>query len=302
MLDKKIVEIKFSDIENLVINKIPESSILDYKSEMIKNEKLAKLMISFANGSGGIIVIGVSELKINGKNTGQPDKILGIDRGQYKIKIADIASSYSQPKIHPEINDEIAIPNDPTKVIVVIRIKESLKPIMFYSANHSWSNKWFIRINDQIVTADNSLVEKLFNKEHYKNKKKIKLLFDNIKRWLDEIRIDQTELKQNSNEVDFLFVMKKSWDHPASDDARLNEFQKEFQNLLKLFKDDLKYFGGFIEPEPSFYLGRYKFFSKRIRCPSYLNLDKTNVISTLLNDLKDFCKTHFLIDIDDATN
>ena len=164
---KNIADINFSDIKNLVDDKIPESSILDYKREMISNEKLAKLMISFANGIGGFIIIGISE-EIDGNNkTGLPKEIIGVNKEDFSTKITNIALSYSQPTIIPLI-ETIEIPNVSEKIILLIKISESFRPIMFFSKNHSSSNKWFIRINDRISTADYNIMNKLFNKEYIK--------------------------------------------------------------------------------------------------------------------------------------
>lgn len=59
---KKVTEITFSDIRALVDEKIPESSVLDYKEEMISADKLGKLMTAFANGSGGSLPLSIMNL------------------------------------------------------------------------------------------------------------------------------------------------------------------------------------------------------------------------------------------------
>ena len=61
MFSKEIENLDINYIRQLIENEIPESSYLDYKEQMIGNDKLAKLMIAFANSSGGLIYIGIKE-------------------------------------------------------------------------------------------------------------------------------------------------------------------------------------------------------------------------------------------------
>lgn len=163
---KPLTEISFSDINYLVQNKIRESYDLDYKSDYPDSKKIAKLMISFANATGGYIIIGVEEEKVNNQNTGIPKELVGVDKGDHSTKITQIALSHTQPKIFPKI----AIINHEEqnqKEIVVIRIDEAVEPIMYYHANDSDSNKFFIRINDKNEPADQVLVKKLFSKRPF---------------------------------------------------------------------------------------------------------------------------------------
>ncbi len=163
---KPLAEINFSDINYLIQNKIKESYDLDYKSDYPDNKKLAKLMISFANATGGYIIIGVQEEKVNNQNTGIPKKLIGVEKGEHSIKITQIALSYTQPKIIPKIN---VINHEELnhKDIVVIRVDEAIEPIMYYNANNSDSNKFFIRINDKNEPADQALLKKLFSKRPF---------------------------------------------------------------------------------------------------------------------------------------
>jgi len=182
--EKKIENLEYIDIDNLVcINKIPESYNLDYKVDYPKNEKLAKLMCSFANASGGYIIVGIEEVRVNNKNTGVPDKIIGVDKADHTTKITNIAISHSQPKIVPSVKT-IEIVSDPGKVVVIIKIEESIEPIMYYSKNDSDSNKFFIRINDKKQPADYSILKKLFYKENYLKRMEI---------FQEEVRKEQTE-------------------------------------------------------------------------------------------------------------
>jgi len=159
---KDLAELEFSDIQELVRNKIPESYDLDYKEDYPKdNNKLAKLMIAFANSLGGYIIIGIK----CGVNINRPVDINGVDKQEHSTKITQIALSYSQPKIWPQVK-VISHGRDNHKDIVVIKVNEAIEPIMYFSRNDKDSNKFYIRINDKIEPADQALLKKLFSKRN----------------------------------------------------------------------------------------------------------------------------------------
>jgi hypothetical protein len=83
MILKNIDSIGAEDISELVNVGVKENAKLDYKSEIRlesdrdKKEWLTDLC-SFANSDGGDILVGISEKRINGKNTGEPGEIVGV--------------------------------------------------------------------------------------------------------------------------------------------------------------------------------------------------------------------------------
>lgn len=153
---KQIENINFSDINDLVINEVPESYDLDYKEDYPEKNKLPKLMVALSNSTGGYIIIGV-KCK-SGSNI--PEEICGVHKGEHKTRITGMAYSNSQPKIWPNVRI-IENENDPDKDIVVIRVDEANEPIMY-----TRGNKFPIRINDKIEYADQALVRKLFSKRN----------------------------------------------------------------------------------------------------------------------------------------
>ena len=92
--------------------------------------------------------------------------------------------------------------------------------------------------------------------------------------------------------------MKQRTDHQATDNAMLIQFQKEFSNYVKSFQDDWKYFGIREDRNIHFCFGRYGFFNKRIRCPSYLAIPRTELVNKILSDIKNICKIYYQIDLD----
>ena len=196
IFEKKLNDIDFSDIQTLKDYKISESYNLDYKENYPTNQKLAKLMIAFANSSGGFIIIGIKEERHQDHNIGIPKEIVGIEKGDHITKITNIALSHSQPKIFPKIGI-IEHSDNSNRVIVIIKINESFEPIMYFSKNDSDTNKWFIRINDKIEPADYSLLKKLFKKENYF--KKIKKLEDEIINLQDQMMDDLINWEYEEN-------------------------------------------------------------------------------------------------------
>jgi len=56
---KEIRELKFSDIETLKENNIPEGAYIEYKSDFQSPIKIAHSIASFANMYGGWYIIGI---------------------------------------------------------------------------------------------------------------------------------------------------------------------------------------------------------------------------------------------------
>ena len=124
MINKSIEDISYPDIQSLLDNKIDESDVLDYKTEMITNEKLARHVCAFANTRGGDIVFGVKE---SGKG-GHPTKIPGLDPPNLdKESIEQIILSNIVPRLDVKIRI-LKIP-DSTRSVLLIRVPDShLKP------------------------------------------------------------------------------------------------------------------------------------------------------------------------------
>jgi len=115
-----IHKIKFEDIQKFCEESIPEGIKVDYKQDFPNNEKLAKVISSFANTRGGIILIGVEE-----KNRIPIVPIKGIiNKGGYEEKITGICMRSINPPIMLDVH-EVSLNNAREKCVVVIRVDES---------------------------------------------------------------------------------------------------------------------------------------------------------------------------------
>jgi predicted HTH transcriptional regulator len=75
LFKKPLSEVEFPDIHKLKDAKIEESEILDYKEQMISDDKLVKHVTAFSNTSGGDLIFGIKE----SGSGGYPVDILGIE-------------------------------------------------------------------------------------------------------------------------------------------------------------------------------------------------------------------------------
>ncbi len=138
---KDIKKIDYNDIVILVQNQTPESEQLEYKSDLPSKWVLAKLMVGFANASGGYIIVGISEekgrLNIRGVS-GKYDYITSL--------------SYTQVFYKAQIDYDvqiISVPEKPQNVVVIIKIEKSSNPIQFFDKN--LKGIYYIRFSDTIL-------------------------------------------------------------------------------------------------------------------------------------------------------
>jgi predicted HTH transcriptional regulator len=57
---KSLQDLKFEDVERLKINEICESQV-DYKEQLLEDDKLLKQVCTFANTNGGFLIFGIEE-------------------------------------------------------------------------------------------------------------------------------------------------------------------------------------------------------------------------------------------------
>lgn len=120
LFTKPIQEITYEDIINFCSEGHLEGSILEYKSQLPDNDKIAKSLSAFANTYGGIFIVGVNA------PCGKPEPPFeGFDFDpamKYEEKIESICLAHIKEPIFPEIH--VCEPVD-SKTFIVVRVAES---------------------------------------------------------------------------------------------------------------------------------------------------------------------------------
>lgn len=127
MIQNELDKITLEDIEELIENSIPEGKSIDYKEKFNlgkDNDKKEFLfdVSSFANASGGDIIIGVTE----DKSTGYPKEIQGIkieNKDKLQLHLDSIIRDSISPRL-PSVNYHfVAVKED--YYVLIIRISKS---------------------------------------------------------------------------------------------------------------------------------------------------------------------------------
>ncbi|UCE16252.1 MAG: ATP-binding protein [Candidatus Bathyarchaeota archaeon] len=148
-------QIQIADIRKLVKNETEESLHLDFEEiprKHVKYDGLAEHISGFLNTSGGIIVFGVSERTIKGRNI------------PYKITWTTIKKETLENNLYRKIDpwyEDIQIcpiqnPNDSSQKIFVIFVPKSKNPP--HMANHIY----YIRLNFQTQPLGHEQVSTIF--------------------------------------------------------------------------------------------------------------------------------------------
>lgn len=127
MISKKIEEIKESDLQSLIDNKVLESKTIEYKKELPNNSDSSKKefladVTSLANSSGGDLIFGIEQ----DNQIGKPKEVCGIgveNADKEKTRLDDIIRTGIEPRI---LSVSIqAIPLKNSKFALIIRIPKS---------------------------------------------------------------------------------------------------------------------------------------------------------------------------------
>lgn len=123
LYSRPIDQVCYTDVEDFLRNKFPESEILEYKSNWPND--LERWLAAFANTNGGLVLIGVEEEK----GTGRPKlPAEGVDLTEGEDAIRRRIGSKAYDGIYPPIAPEVAVcpnPNNPSRGVIVIRVPES---------------------------------------------------------------------------------------------------------------------------------------------------------------------------------
>ena len=157
LFKKPLSEVDFLDIQKLKDAKIEESAILDYKEQMISDDKLIKHVTAFSNTNGGDLIFGIKE---SGRG-GYPRDIPGIENNVNKERLEQIIISNIRPRIGVQFH-EIDIPYS-NRVILIIRIPEG--------QNHPYydmkSHKYYKRYNYGAIPMDEIEIESLYQRRFF---------------------------------------------------------------------------------------------------------------------------------------
>ena len=119
--DKPFREVTFNDVVAFCKKRVPEGKQLDYKYILPKNyEKFAKVIASFANALGGLIIVGVQD----DKNDQPHPPFTGIPyHEKLRNTIEDIIKVYIDPVVFVDIN--ICVNQTGDRMFVLIQIPQS---------------------------------------------------------------------------------------------------------------------------------------------------------------------------------
>lgn len=129
---KKPNQVTKDDVEDFIRKKFEESKNLDYKEiDVLRNRaKLCKHVCAFANSEGGLLLLGVSELKESHRI--YPDKITWGDPSYTKEQLENILLGNLSPHVKLDIIPIRKSQNDQS-VIFLIDVQKSNK---LHMANH----------------------------------------------------------------------------------------------------------------------------------------------------------------------
>jgi hypothetical protein len=170
LFKKPLSKVEFPDIQKLKDAKIEESGILDYKEQMISDDKLIKHVTAFSNTSGGDLIFGIKERG----SGGYPVNIPGIEDNVNKERLEQIIISNIRPRIGVQFR-KIEVPNS-DKIILIIRIPEGQNRPYYDMRSH----KYYKRYNYEAIHMDEFEIESLYQKRFFGASKLAKYVEETI--------------------------------------------------------------------------------------------------------------------------
>jgi hypothetical protein len=130
MIECSLDAISPKDVEFLVKNEVPEGRTLDYKEQLDigtgdEKKEFLRDITSFANAQGGDLIFGIKERRENGKPTGIPESICGVQTSNFdslKLQLEHIIRTGVDPKLPSLRMREIACPDG---TVFIIRVGRS---------------------------------------------------------------------------------------------------------------------------------------------------------------------------------
>lgn len=140
-------DVTFNRVSELVAQGQPESFTLEYKEKF--SASLVKSVAAMANTYGGLILVGVTDKKVE-------NRIVGVSEDVITSIVNGCFESLEPPTWQPEIIS-LPLPHDPDRVVVVIRVHVDgvPRPILISGAAP-------IRLLGRNATADRGRLKELF--------------------------------------------------------------------------------------------------------------------------------------------
>jgi hypothetical protein len=162
--------ITYDDVKGFCDLSIREGLRIDYKRDF-PNE-LERIVASFSNTAGGIILIGVDTDASN-----RPSRIVGIPYVKgLEEKVLNICHSNTSPPITPEV---VTCPysstgsGNPDKCIILVRVQESPEAPHFIGKKRNFI---YVRIDNESEQADADSIQRLMEKREKGVQKSRKIL------------------------------------------------------------------------------------------------------------------------------
>lgn len=130
MIKKEFEQISKEDIESLVDAMVPEGRTIEYKQAVYGStpsdkKEFLKDICAFANGGGGDLLLGIEERKENGKNTGMPECVSGLNGVTADAEIRRMESMI-RTGIEPSVQVKCKAVNGFTQgPVIIVRVYRS---------------------------------------------------------------------------------------------------------------------------------------------------------------------------------
>ncbi len=270
LFKKPLSEVEFLNIQKLKDAKIEESAILDYKEQMISEDKLVKHVTAFSNTSGGDLIFGIKESGRGGYPTGIP----GIEDDINLERLEQIIISNIRPRIGVQFR-KIDVPNSKDRIFLIIRIPEGQnRP--YYDMK---SRKYYKRYNYEAIPMDEFEIESLYQKRFFGASK--------LAKYVEEIILLHRYRPSDdlSERIDGHIIIT-----PLRIDDRIIDTSNEEQIKINFNQDEMRFMPDLKRPylegiaEPSRYGIKW-------------NVSNTNNIEVHRNGLVQFVKVYGYFDV-----
>ena len=145
MINKPWDQIKKEDIARFVTDAVPESHTLDYKQEIPSESPKSKLdfladVVALANASGGDLIFGVEEKRIEGKPTAVPAGFVQLRIAgtwdETKRRLESLIRTGIEPTLSVQIDHFEGLPAGPVLIVRVPQSHAAPHMVTLYTKEH----------------------------------------------------------------------------------------------------------------------------------------------------------------------